>query len=105
MNAHANRFTAALRVAALLIAGLLAPLASAQHSSGNIAGVGKAGDVVRIERADTGFMRMVMVDKEAKYRVPRLPIGPYVVTVTHADGTVDKSKSVQVQAGTTTRVK
>jgi hypothetical protein len=99
MRTHTPRF-----IAALLIAALSAPVA-AQHSSGNIMGDGKAGDVVRVERKDTGFNREVKVAADGKYRISRVPTGVYVVIVTHADGTVDKAKQVNVQIGTTTRVK
>jgi len=89
---------------ALLLAALSAPLV-AQQSSGNITGDGKSGDMVHIERQDTGFKRDVKVEADGKYRVARVPTGVYVVTVTHADGTVEQPKQVNVQIGTTTRVK
>ena len=97
MNRH--RFTLAL-----LLAALFSP-AAAQQSSGNLMGDGKAGDVVRVERQATGFHREIKVEVDGKYRIPRVPTGIYIVTVTHADGTVDKPKEVRVQIGTTTRVK
>jgi len=66
------------------VAAAFTPVA-AQHSSGNITGDGKAGD--------------------GKYPIPRVPTGIYVVTVTHGDGTVERSREVWVQVGTTARVK
>jgi hypothetical protein len=91
-------------VATLLVAAAFAP-AVAQHSSGNITGDGKAGDVVRVERAETGFVQELKLDADGKYRIPRVPSGIYVVTVTHGDGTVERPREVRVQVGTTARVK
>src|SRR5262245_19464746 len=90
---------------ALVIAALLAPGAHAQLSSGNLMGDGKAGDVVRVERAETGFLREITVKEDGKFRMARVPAGIYVVTITHADGTKTQPKEVRVQVGTTTRVK
>ena len=70
-------------LATLLVAAAFAP-AAAQHSSGNITGDGKAGDVVRVERDETGFVHELKLDADGKYRMPRVPTGIYVVTVTHA---------------------
>ena len=99
MSRHKFRF-----VAALLVAAAVAP-AAAQQSTGNIAGDGKAGDVVRVERQETGFVREVTLDADGKYRIPRVPTGIYVVKVTHADGTVERPQEIRVQVGTTARVK
>jgi hypothetical protein len=90
---------------AFVVCTLLAPVAFAQQSSGNLAGDGKAGDTVRVERTETGFVRELKVEQDGKYRMPRIPIGIYVVTVTHADGTKSKPQEVRVQTGTTARVK
>jgi hypothetical protein len=86
------------------VAAALAP-AAAQHSSGNITGEGKAGDVVRVERHETGFIRELKLEADGKYRIPRVPTGIYVVTVTHGDGTVERPQEVRVVVGTTSRVK
>jgi hypothetical protein len=91
-------------VATFVLAAAFAP-AVAQHSSGNITGDGKAGDVVRVERAETGFVHELKLDADGKYRIPRIPTGIYVVTVTHGDGTVERPREVRVQVGTTARVK
>ena len=91
-------------IAALLVATALPPVA-AQHSSGNITGDGKSGDVVRVERQETGFVRELKLDADGKYRIPRVPTGIYVVTVTHRDGTVERPQEVRVVVGTTSRVK
>ena len=99
-----SRHSVGLFVATLLVAAAFAP-AAAQHSSGNITGDGKAGDVVRVERAETGFMQELKLDADGKYRIPRVPTGIYVVTVTHGDGTVERPREVRVQVGTTARVK
>ena len=103
MGRHGLRFVATLLVAAA-VAPAVAP-AVAQHSSGNITGEGKAGDVVRAERHDTGFVREVTLEEDGKYRIARVPTGIYVVTVTHADGTKERPREIRVQVGTTSRVK
>ena len=99
MSRHGFRF-----VAALLLAAAVAP-AAAQQSSGNLTGDGKAGDVVRVERVETGFVRELKLEADGKYRIPRIPSGIYVVTVTHADGTKERPQEIRVQVGTTSRVK
>ena len=91
-------------IATLLVAAAVAP-AAAQRSAGNITGEGKAGDVVRVERHETGFVREVRLDTDGKYRIPRVPTGVYVITVTHGDGTVERPQEIRVQLGTTSRVK
>lgn len=91
-------------LATLLAAAALAP-AAAQRSSGNITGEGRVGDVVRVERHETGFVREVRLDADGKYRISRIPTGIYVVTVTHVDGTVERPQEIRVQVGTTSRVK
>ena len=91
-------------IATLLVAAAVAP-AAAQHSSGNISGEGKAGDVVRVERRETGFVRELKLEADGKYRIPRVPTGIYVVTVTRRDGAVGRPQEVRVVVGTTSRVK
>lgn len=78
--------------------------ASAQHSSGNLMVDAKAGDTIVMQAPDIGVNREVTVDHDGKYHARRLPMGNYVVTVRHADGTTEPSKAVVVRAGTTVRV-
>jgi len=78
--------------------------ANAQHSSGNIMGEAKAGDVVVLEAPAIGVTREITIDKDGKYSVRRLPMGTYTVTVRHADGTAEPQKAVVVRGGTTARV-
>ena len=99
MSRHKIRF-----VAALLLAAVVAP-AAAQQSSGNIMVDGKKGDIVRVERAATGFVREVTLEVDGKYRIPRVPTGIYVVKITHADGTKEAPQEIRVQVGTTSRLK
>lgn len=94
----------ALFTTVMLVAAAVAP-ATAQRTSGNISGEGKAGDVVRVERQEIGFVRELRLEADGKYRIPRVPTGIYVVTVTQADGSVRQPQQVRVQIGTTSRVK
>ena len=91
-------------LAALVMAAAFGP-AAAQLAAGNIVGDGRTGDVVWVERQETGFVRELKLDADGKYRIPRVPTGIYVVTVTHRDGTVERPREVRVQVGTTSRVK
>lgn len=94
------------RIFAGLAAGLLvSATAQAQQASGNLMGDGKAGDTVVVEGPAIGFHREMTLDKDGRYSMRRLPIGDYVVTVRHADGTAEARKAIRVQAGTTARVK
>jgi len=78
--------------------------ASAQHSSGNLMGEAKAGDTVVLQAPEIGVNREIAIDKDGKYNVRRLPMGTYVVTVRHADGSSEEAKTVVVRGGTTVRV-
>ena len=79
-------------------------VANAQQASGNVVGEAKAGDTVVLQAPEIGVNREISVDRDGKYQVRRLPMGTYVVTVRHADGTSEPRKSVVVRAGTTARV-
>ena len=92
-----------------ILAGIAAGLllfatAQAQQTSGNIIGEGKAGDVVAAEGSSTGFNRKITLKKDGRYQMRGVPVGTYVVTVQHADGTVEEGKAVNVQVGGTARV-
>ena len=78
--------------------------ANAQHSTGNLMIDAKAGDTVILQAPDIGVNREISVDHDGKYHARRLPMGTYVVTVRHADGTSEPAKAVTVRAGTTARV-
>jgi hypothetical protein len=95
-----KRFAIALAVASLFAFG-----ANAQQSSGNIAGNAVAGDTVEIKGADTGFRRELSIKEDGKYQVRAVPAGAYVVTVTHADGSAETPKGINVRVGSTARVK
>ena len=90
---------------ALAAASLFAFGANAQESSGGIMGVAAAGDTIEVQSPDNGVRREMTIVDAGKYQFRRLPLGTYVVTVKHADGTTEKEKTVAVRAGTTTRVK
>jgi hypothetical protein len=89
---------------ALMIAGTVAPIALAQYSGGGIIGDGKAGDQVTIEAPATGVKRETTLKEDGKYRFSKIPVGVYIVRVTHKDGTQDNPKQITVQLGTTARV-
>lgn len=78
--------------------------ASAQHSTGNLAGEAKAGDTIVLQAPEIGVKREIAIDKDGKFNVRRLPMGTYMVTVRHADGTSAEPKTVLVRGGTTSRV-
>lgn len=78
--------------------------ASAQHSTGNLTGEAKAGDTVVLEAPEIGVRREIAIDADGKWNVRRLPMGNYVVTVRHADGTTEPGKAIAVRGGTTARV-
>ena len=81
----------------------VASAAHAQHSAGSIVGTAVTGDVVDIKGADTGFHRELKIDKGGKFQLRAVPVGSYLVTVTHADGTTTES-SVEVRVGSAARV-
>ena len=99
------RRTSKLAFASLLLAGSLPFAANAQSSGGNIAGEASVGDTVTITGVDTGFRRELKIEKDGKYQLRSVPLGDYVVTVKHADGTAETPKGVAVRAGSTARVK
>ena len=97
-----SKFTQSIAVGTLALAASFA--ASAQHSTGNLMGEAKAGDTVVLHAPEIGVNREIAIDKDGKYSVRRLPMGTYVVTVRHADGTSEEPKAVAVRGGTTVRV-
>jgi len=90
---------------ALTFAALMAVASAphAQHSAGSIVGTAVTGDVVDIKGADTGFHREIKIDKDGKYQVRSVPVGSYLVTVTHADGTTTEA-ALEVRVGSAARV-
>jgi hypothetical protein len=99
MARHASRLALAF-----LALGLFASSAIAQYSGGGLWGRGKAGDTIRIENTDTGVNREEKLAADGKYRFERIPVGTYVLTITHADGTMDLPVKVRVALGTNTYV-
>jgi len=79
--------------------------AHAQQASGNIAGTAVTGDTVAVSGIGTGFHRELKIEKDGKYQLRSVPLGDYVVSVKHADGTEETPKGVAVRAGSTARVK
>ena len=97
-----SRFFQSVAVGTLAVAASFA--ASAQHSTGNLMGEAKAGDTVVLQAPEIGVNREIAIEKDGKFNVRRLPMGTYVVTIRHADGTSDEPKAVAVRGGTTARV-
>lgn len=91
-------------ILALVAALGFAATAQAQQASGNIRGDAVTGDTVTAVNESVGFRREITVDKDGRYDMRRLPLGTYVVTVKHADGSQSAPKQIRVQAGTTARV-
>jgi hypothetical protein len=78
--------------------------ASAQSTSGAIAGQVQATDTVVIQNPETGFNREVKPKADGRYSLRNLQTGTYSVTVKHADGTTDTTKTVSLKVGQTVRV-
>lgn len=93
-------FCISLFASTLLVFGL-ASTVQAQASNGNISGDAVAGDTVIAINADTGLQREIQVKKDGKYRMRALPLGTYVVTIKHADGTFGPSSTVTLRVGAT----
>ena len=87
----------------VIAALLFASQAAAQLATGNLQVDGKAGDTVVIRQPDVGFERKMDLTED-RYTFRRIPVGWYVVEVTHADGTTMQPARVRVPVGTTTRV-
>jgi hypothetical protein len=92
-----------LSAAALFAIGF-AGLASAQSATSAIQGAGKAGDVAIIQNAGTGVTREVKVKDNGKFALRNLPTGTYNVTIRHADGSSEPTRTVTLQVGSTARV-
>ena len=94
----------ALAVAASLLLGATA-VAQAQSSSGHIAGSAVAGETIVVDGVGNGFHRELKVDKDGKFAIRRVPIGPYLVTRTAADGNAAEPQRIEVHVGVTVRIK
>jgi hypothetical protein len=99
MSNNIKRIAFAFAATALIAFG-----AQAQQASGNIAGTAKTGDTVNVKGNGTGFHRELKIEKDGKFQLRSVPLGDYVVTVTHADGTAETPKGVAVRAGSTARI-
>ena len=99
MSNTIKRTALAFALTALVSFGALA-----QKASGNIAGVAKTGDIVEVTGPGTGFHRELQIQKDGKYQLRSVPLGEYVVTVKHSDGTAETPKAVAVRAGATARI-
>lgn len=75
------------------------------NSTGNIAGHAGAGDLVVVSNPTTGFTRKITVGEKGHYKMSALPLGRYVVTIQHADGTVYLTQPTRVQLGRTSNIK
>lgn len=97
-------FRGAILVAVLALS-FSAGVQAQTNSTGNIAGRATAGDLVVITNPSTGFTRKITVGERGHYKVSALPLGSYVVTVQHADGTVYLTQPTRVQMGRTSNIK
>ncbi len=89
-------------LALVLMTLAFAGAVSAQsNSSGNITGEAVTGDTVVAINADTGLKREIEIKKDGKYRMRSLPLGTYVVSIKHADGTMGPSSTVTIRVGAT----
>lgn len=89
---------------AMVFSFFLAAGASAQSSSGAIIGEAKIGDTVSIHGTDNGFKRELKIEEDGKFQIRRVPTGYYDVSIKHADGSEEPSKSVVVKPGGAARV-
>ena len=97
--------TLKLGAVALAIGLLFGAGAKAQsNTSGNLAGRATAGDQITVQNTRTGFLRTITVGKNGRFRLGSLPVGEYLVTLKHADGTVYMTAPAAVQIGRTTQV-
>ena len=81
-----------------------AGLAQAQSTSGNIQGVAAAGHTNHVKAVASGITREITVEEAGNYSIRRIPTGKYLVLQTHADGTAEAPKPVEIHAGVTVRV-
>lgn len=88
---------------ALAIFGL-SGIASAQSTTGNIAGDAKAGDTIIVNGDDNGFKREIKVEKDGKYKLRHVPIGRYRVTFIHQDGKSDTVQGIMIRPDGTSQV-
>lgn len=101
-----NPFIMAFRTSPLacLLLIAFAGAASAQSTSGNIAGDASPGDVVVVAGENNTYKREIKVGEDGKYKARRLPIGTYNVTFVHPDGSMQTLQSVGVRPDGTSRV-
>ena len=90
--------------AACLGLALAVSTASAQSTTGAITGQVQATDTVLIQNAETGFNREVKPKADGRYSLRNLQTGTYAVTVKHADGSADSTKTVSLRVGQTVRI-
>jgi hypothetical protein len=96
----ARQFAALALAAGLALAGT----ATAQSSVAALSGEAQPGDVAVVRNADTGFSHEVKVKGNGHYQMRNLPTGTYTVQIRHADGSVEPSRTVTLQVGSTARV-
>lgn len=99
-----NTKSRAFALAASLLLGATA-VAQAQSSSGHIAGSAVAGETIVVDGVGNGFHRELKVDKDGKFAIRRVPIGPYLVTRTASDGNAGEPQRIEVHVGVTARIK
>ena len=90
---------------AALFALVVPAIALAQATSGNINGIATVGDTIIIDGIDNGLHREVVIEKDGKFSLRRIPVGTYQVVVKHADGSFEAPQTAELHSGTTARLK
>lgn len=98
------RMNVRLTIAGIVLACTSSMIASAQSTSGNIAGEASTGDTIIVSNTSTGFRREVVIEKDGKFQVRRVPIGEYQVIHVHKDGKIDPAQTVSIRPDATVRI-
>ena len=102
---HPSKMNSILRtaVATALLVGA-SSFAQAQSSSGNITGEATSGETITVHGVANGFHRELTIDQDGKYNMRRVPLGTYTVIKTHADGSTEPPKQIEIHTGVTVRI-
>ena len=98
------RMNVRLVVAGIVLACTSSMTVGAQSTSGNIAGEASTGDTIIVSNTSTGFRREVVIEKDGKFQVRRVPIGEYQVVHVHKDGKIDPVQTVSIRPDATVRI-
>ena len=104
MGSRNFRRTVLCMALGLGLSSMAVPPAHAGNNDGTVVGHTEAGAVVTINNAQTGFSRTVTADAKGNYRIPFLPVGDYVLSVTKDGKTLTAPANVTVTLGNATTV-